>query len=1242
MKQQEVQEDKSKEAMQTVTMAPSCIVGIGASAGGLEATAELLENLPIDMGMSFVIIQHLSPDYKSMLNEILGRHTKMPVLQIDDGMPIEKNRVYVIPPKNYLLLENGCFSLEEYSEDKKRLNHPVDVFFKSLASHEQRRSVVVVLSGTGSDGTAGAKEVREAGGLVLVQTPESAKFNGMPLSVIQAGVADKILAPADIAEELTHISTTMSGVVQVATDKELLSKVFTIIKNRCNIDFTYYKNSTVMRRIQRRMVINHMDTINDYINFLGASYTECEAMSKEMLIGVTSFFRDPESFRVLKENVVKPLIENAKINNPIRVWVPGCSTGEEAYSLAILFIEAMEELERNAEIKIFATDLDERSVAIAAAGEYGESITENLSATRLGHFFLRKNGKYVVSRDLRKMIVFAQQNILQDPPFGKLDLVSCRNMLIYFQTSLQKKIIETFNLVLNPNGYLFLGSAETIGSEANGFKDLFPGERIYQHSNDRAPRMDAYLKTSVLPVVHNRLLPTNDVMIPIQSEENNKVQMDVLERFLPATFIVDEHNKLLHTFGDCSNYLHVPTGKMEMDVYSMLTEALRIPTSNIVQQTRDDQKSITYTDINIQGERSIEKVTLTTTLLNNPEAEGDLQLISITIANSAAYEAPEEAISYNSDVASSRRITDLESELSKTKTKLKSTVAELESVNEELQAANEELLTSNEELQSSNEELQSVNEELYTVNAEFQQKLKEVTSLNDDIAFFLSSAFVGVIFLDKELRIRRYTSFINEAFSVVEQDVGRSIQCISYNFPKVDLMGMIHTVLQKNKAKDFDIISVSEKSYLVRIAPFITQEEKQDGVVLTFIDTTERMLSDNEKTDLVNALMNEKAANRDKDNFLSRVSHDMRSPLHEITGLLELTQRIKGLPEEAVENMDEMLGSAQYLLGIINDTVEVGKIKNKGVTLNRSEVFIEKMLKHVYSIMRFQAENANILLSQDLSEAGNYVVEMDENHMMQVLVNLIGNAIKYTQPGGKVDFSAKSQLLGHHKVRCTYVISDNGVGMSKKFQEKMFGAFEQEGKDTGKQGTGLGLYIVKQLVDAMGGTIFCNSAKDEGTTFRVTIEYDVVKTDGTKPAELAKAVIDNQALKGRHVLVCDDHPINVKIAERMLITAGATCDNACNGKVGLGKFLNSPFGFYDAILMDVRMPVMDGIQATHAIRCEARRDAKTIPIIAMTADAFGEDRELGMQMGLTDYITKPTSLETLIETIKRSLASKID
>ncbi len=822
------------------------VIGIGASAGGLEALQQFFSCMPPNSGLSFVVVQHLSPDYKSLMADILSKHTEMQVYQAENDMAIEADTVYLIPPKKFMTIKGGKLILTDYAP--VTLNHPIDIFFTSLAEEKREHSIVVVLSGTGTDGTNGVKFVKEYGGLVIAQAPESAKFDGMPRSVISTGLADFVLSPEEIAEEILNFSNTPALLRPLRSDaplseeespfseEETLSHIYTILKNASGIDFTYYKRSTILRRIERRMLVTHSATLTEFAHLLGDSAEEVQTLVKEILIGVTNFFREPAFFEKLKYNAIYKIVERAKEEEPIRVWSAGCSTGEEAYSIAILFREVMEELNVKRDVKIFATDVDSRAIEQAGKGVFSENIIDDVTPTRLAKYFLKVGDQYQISKEIRRMIVFATHNMFSDPPFGKLDLICCRNVMIYFQPVMRRGLFAIFHQALKNGGFLFLGKSETAGEYVNLFKPVCSAEKIYVHKAEGKVE-DLAPPTFNIPNIQN--ISLKSIRAGMSQGEETAVEnryVRFLERHLPATVVLSADNTALHFFGNYSDYLALAPGRASLNFFHMLSEDLSLVSATAISRCRSEHTAITYTDITVDCPSGRKVISLTVEPIPNDPNEDD-GLVAVIFQEHTVPAVEGEVEKFNLDATAARRITDLEREFQESQNDLRATIQRLETVNGELQAANEELLTANEELQSSTEELQSVNEELYTVNTEHQLKLDELTMMTDDLSNFLSSTMIGILFVDSNLNIRKFTEYVGREFQLMEHDIGRPIQIFAHNFPDEEIEQDCRAVLKDLTSIDREITAMNGRFYTLRIAPYRTTENSIRGLVITIIDS---------------------------------------------------------------------------------------------------------------------------------------------------------------------------------------------------------------------------------------------------------------------------------------------------------------------------------------------------------------------------------------------------------------------
>lgn len=821
---------------------PFYIVGVGASAGGLEALEQLFINMPSNTGFGFVIIQHLSPDYKSLMVELLSKHTDMQVIKAEDGIAVTPNTVFILPPKKIITIYDGRLELKE-KDPKAPINLPIDIFFSSLAKDKGDQAIGIILSGTGSDGTRGVRVIKECGGLIMVQEESSAKFDGMPRSAMATGVVDFVIKPDEMPAELQryvnqHISRTMHAVQNtMETENDKLNAIFQLVKNQNNIDFSQYKSSTVARRIQRRMDVNRLDSLHDYLQFLVRTPREVTQLCKEMLIGVTNFFRDPQAFKIVKEVILPKLISDRQANDPIRVWCGGCSTGEEAYSLAILFAEVIRDYSKIVEVKIFATDVDREALEFASVGSYPDSVAADIPTDYLKRYFNHINGKYTIHRQIREMIVFAPQNITKDPPFTRMDFIICRNLLIYIQQQLQKKIFSLFRFALKPEGYLFLGGSETIGDYADHFKAVDTKWKIYQLRNDSKRALDDTIRMSIdkqvqiLPRAHKRK-KAND-----KEELLESLVRSMLDSQSQSCIVVNEKFQLTYTFGDLQNFISFSSGEATLEILSLVPKDLSLALSTALHRAKKEGKTIIYNGVLLKdgGRNAIVNISVNRLKLANQQQNYFLIFIEL-VEKETDSDDKESAIDVQAQI--SQHVTDLENDLNFTRENLQATVEELETSNEELQAANEELLSSNEELQSTNEELQSVNEELFTVNTEYQQKLSEMTELNNDIENLMRCTDIGSVFLDDQLLIRRYTPAVNQYVNIIEKDLGRQFFDLSHKL-RYDLLSEdASSVLETQEPMEKEVSHIDGRSVLLKIFPYLDELQNTKGIVINYVDLT--------------------------------------------------------------------------------------------------------------------------------------------------------------------------------------------------------------------------------------------------------------------------------------------------------------------------------------------------------------------------------------------------------------------
>jgi two-component system, chemotaxis family, CheB/CheR fusion protein len=833
----------------TIIDAPSHYIGIGASAGGLEAIEEFFKHMPPKSSLGFIVIQHLSPDYKSLMVELLSKHTEIPIFRAEDGMQVKADAIYLIPPKKNLTIFHGRLLLND-QEPVRGINLPIDIFLRSLAEDQSEKSIAVILSGTGSDGTRGVRAIKEAGGMVMVQDEETAKFDGMPRSAIATGVADFILAPKDMSRQLLsfikHPYATKSEYSDtILTDEDGLTRIFSLLRERHKIDFTYYKPSTVVRRIERRMTVNQMHELQDYVKFLQSYPREVSALYRELLIGVTSFFRDTDAYKLLEDKWLPELLREMPAGQ-IRFWVTACSTGEEAYSLAILCRECLEKIGISRDVKIFATDIDEEAILHAGGGIYPESITADLSPNLLSKYFYRKeDGFFHISRTIREMVVFAKHNIIKDPPFTHISLVSCRNLLIYLQPVLQRKVLELMNFSLLPKGILFLGSSETIGDMTDYFEAVDHRWKLYQSKGRALKAAGRHTGEALFTPAARHRMPVMGRLPNLRQHEEERVSERVLQAiatdFFTCAFIVNDQMELQHILGEAEGFLRFPPGKVLNDIAKIAVKDLAIPLSTGIQKVLKTREEIRYSNIRLKREEGkIQTVQMRLKPLPEKRNQDSMVMVFIEEAKETADNRKQTTTTtFDIGKEAEQRILDLEQELQFSRENLQATIEELETSNEELQATNEELLASNEELQSTNEELQSVNEELYTVNAEYQKKIIELTELNNDINNLLSSSDIAKIFLDENLDIRMFTHRIHDVFKVLDSDIGRPFSHISHTLDHPALMDDILRVQKTDDPIRREVRTKDGYWYLLKILPYYISPQSTSGIVLTLTDITE-------------------------------------------------------------------------------------------------------------------------------------------------------------------------------------------------------------------------------------------------------------------------------------------------------------------------------------------------------------------------------------------------------------------
>jgi two-component system CheB/CheR fusion protein len=842
------------------------VIGLGASAGGLDALKAFFAEVPENSGLAYIVLMHLSPDQPSMLPEILQKVTTLPVTKAEDGQSIEPDYIYAVPAKKEISVYKGTIQLLEPTE--KKISMPIDYFFRSLASDKKSNAAAVILSGTGSDGTVGLREIKDHEGLVLAQSKDTAKYDGMPASAINTGLVDMILAPQDMPQKLSNYFDNRQRVTvkkkEISEDQEWLNKIFALLRVQAGQDFSFYKTNTIHRRINRRMVLNQIDSKDTYLSFLRENPNEVQALFRELLIGVTNFFRDPEAFEALKNDILPKVFTGLKNDTAFRVWVPGCSSGEEVFSLAMIILECLDQFPgKKIDLQIFGSDIDQRAIDKARQGLYPSSIQADVSQERLSRFFHLEGEAYRIRKEVRDSVVFSVQNVLKDPPFSRLNLLSCRNLLIYLNDQAQKMLLPIFHYTLVPGGIMMLGTSETIGGFTNLFEGLDNTLKIYE----RREVPQALLPRIEFPAGKPDQAAQADAAP--EQEQRPKADLDqetrklILEHFAPSAVLIDSKGNILNIQGRTGKYLEPASGPPNQNILDMAREGLRTELHLAMRKAVNTQEEIVRRQVQVKVNGGIQAVDLYVCPVTKPKAlSGRLLVAFEDVEASQPHEKPQGGKEMEAPESEyERRIQELEQELQDTRENHQTTVEELESSNEELKSTNEELQSSNEELQSTNEELesskeelQSLNEELQTVNSELQSKVDELSDAYDDINNLLSSTQIATIFVDNDLQVKRFSKEAEKIVNLIESDVGRPLEHQSTHLQDVDLTTGIKQVLDNLTPVEKEVQTQDGNWYIMRIMPYRTRDNRIQGAVVTFRDVDEQKKSQEKLRELNNEL----------------------------------------------------------------------------------------------------------------------------------------------------------------------------------------------------------------------------------------------------------------------------------------------------------------------------------------------------------------------------------------------------
>jgi two-component system CheB/CheR fusion protein len=1355
------------------------VVGIGASAGGLQAVKSFFEHMPHNNGMAFVVILHLSPDHRSIADRIIQEVTKMPVRQVTETIHIEKNTVYVISPAHRMTMNDGYISVTP-SDRQPGQHSAIDLFFRDLADVHKERAFCLVLSGTGSDGAVGLSRIKEQGGVTLVQSPEDAEFDGMPRAAIDTQMVDLVLPVVEMPQKLLELWRNSQAITlptsndpdfrvaapaterDAAVAEQLLHDILLQLRAGTGHDFKHYKRATVLRRIERRLQVTAQPDLTAYYDYLQAHPEETKALLGDMLIGVTNFFRDREAFEALERDVLPNLLKSLQDELPhreeIRVWSAGCSSGEEAYSLAILLTEQLA-LEANpAKLQVFATDIDDRAIAFGRNGVYPEAIITDVPPARMRQYFTRENQHYRVRKEIREKVLFAKHSLLLDPPFSQIDLIVCRNLLIYLDREVQRDIMQMFHFALRPGGYLFLGTSES----ADGCLDLFTPvdkrNRIFRaksvSTNTRRP--------PAMP--RGGYARTTAATSPVETVVKRKVSfadihLRALEKAAPPSIIVDNNANVLHLSEGAGRFLRYVAGEISRNLLTLAHPDLRLEIRTTLFQAQQTGTAVTSRKVRIEREQRNFLIDLTAHPYKDEETENEYVLV---IFEEREVD-PLEPIDVAADPTENQVLANLEHELQRTKSHLQETIEqsevsseELKASNEEMQAINEELRSATEELETSKEELQSINEELLTVNYELKTKVEETDKINDYLTNLIASTDIATVFVDRNMRIRWFTPRATEIFSMLPVDTGRSLLDITH---RLDYPGMAEdaaTVFESLNMIEREICSNDQRWYIARLLPYRSSEDHIDGTVLTFIDITKRRAAEDElrlgeermrlvaesthdfaiiildeyglitdwntgaelifgykKPEVLGAYYDliftpedradgmpesELRAAREygrgederwhlrkdgsrfycsgevallkgeslqgyvkiardltghkrmhdeqsqrlaetqtnshlKDEFFAVMSHELKHPLNLIQLNAELLRRLPmtktaGPAMKAVNTICDAVSSQAR---IIDDLLDVARVRTGKLKLKKQAVDLGRMLQDVHTVVVNDLHPCTVELILPQPSEPPLVIDADSTRLEQIIWNLVNNALKFTPKDGRVELIAQRV-----ENMAQLDVIDSGVGLEQDNLHKIFDLFSQaESQHTThhREGLGIGLSLVRQLVEAHGGSVNVYSEGiGHGCTFTIRLPLCLPHQNANDQPQASN---ESGRLLGQKVMLVDDSRDVMEVLQMLLEMEDAHVEAFSDPLLALQAAKD---GNYDVIISDIGMPVMSGHELIQAIRQIAH--LKHTPAIALTGYGTTSDQKKARQSGFNYHVSKPVSHDDFIDIIDEACTAR--
>lgn len=1052
---------------------PHHIIAIGASAGGMEEINTFFDHTPLD-GVSYIIIQHLSADFKSRMVELLAKHSKLIVKEAEDGMKVHSNQVYLIPNDKFMTIHDDKLYLTD-KEKGRTPNLTIDTLFNSLALNSSKQAIGIVLSGLGSDGTKGIQAIKKSGGMVIARNPETTEFSSMPSHAIATGLVDFVLEPELMPHAIEDYIKYGSVLPDDKDDDKFITSILELIKEKLPLDFSDYKQNTILRRTRRRADYKNFSSLGNYLDYLKGNPEEVEALAQDFLISVTSFFRDKEAFQYIQQHIIAEILSHLLPDEEMKIWVAGCATGEEAYSIAMLIQEQLTGKHKDVVVKLFATDIDGIALAHAGRGIYGPMISKHVSPERLERFFTKEGENYKVKAEIRRMVIFARHDLVKNPPYCNMHFISCRNLLIYMSSALQTKIFAMLLFGLRRDGYLFLGSSENPMPIMKHLEVINKKWKIYKSlETRRVLSFDPFSLPELLDIDRSKVLPSGD-----ESPRGGTVTLTeavnhaLISKLDTLAVCIDERNHVVKSYGETTRYLLQK--HFNSNLLDLLPRSLAVAFSTLMKKAQKSNEEATATGIPIERLKAVIKVSLTVCPLIVRKGEQKTFLVLFTDDKPDKNPGANEETTFNEKNYFDQYTLNLEEELKDVKATLQSTYEQLDASNENMQSFNEELLSANEEMQSTNEEMQSVNEELDTININYQLKNKELLEINDDLNNYFRSNVNGQLFIDNDLLLMKFSPSTVSQINLLESDLGRPLSNISTNIRFETIIDDVKKVLSDGIVVTKEIQTNNGEWYQIMTMPYIHQaDNKRSGAIITFNNIS---VLKNTQIELDKRNESLLRINADLDNFVHTASHDLLAPLGNIEVSIDVLNLIKVSDPELNKFLTIINSSVKKFRALIKDIATIAKLESNMITME--PVDLEEILNNIEWSLNHKILDSKAVIIRKLEVKE---VVFSKKNLRSILYNIISNSLKF-----KRDEIPRIQISSSlEKKNVVIRVEDNGIGISKEDTSRIFDMYGRIHTDI--EGKGIGLYLAKKMVNATGGQILVESEPGKGSKFTIYLK----------------------------------------------------------------------------------------------------------------------------------------------------------